>query len=401
MTTPRPRSQPRLAANILLAAVTILVMWGLIEMLALTRLVDFRVVLSRASTDFTSIKPWDNPRNQPDSALLWIHRPRQRIQGNVKGDMVDWLRIATDRRYPVDVTYDGRGFRNARDRDSADVVLIGDSFLEWSIVATSGLVSEELERRLGAPVMNLGQAAYSPQQELLVLRRIGLDMKPRVVVWFFFEGNDLTDVPRFERFVVESRGRGMAGNASFRERSFIRNAARSLARRRQAPPLAEDGDEARRRSCRTRIDGLPATTLYFAYAGQPLSDPERESLGTVQRIVNEARLAVDSAGAHFLLVYIPTKFRVYSGLCEPPADGYARTWAPNELPAIMAAWADSSGIDFLDLTSPLQAASGHAPLLYFEDDGHWTAAGHAVAAAAVAARLQQRGWTARGAGPTP
>ena len=45
---------------------------------------------------------------------------------------------------------------------------------------------------------NLGVAGYGAAQELIVLNRDALPLQPRVVAWFFFEGNDLYNDYQFE-----------------------------------------------------------------------------------------------------------------------------------------------------------------------------------------------------------
>jgi len=93
-----------------------------------------------------------------------------------------------------DVRYDHNGFRNQTDLKSADIVVIGDSFVEGLTVSDAQLVTSLLAHLQGKVVANLGQSTYGPQQELIVLKRYGLPLRPRTVVWMFFEGNDLADV---------------------------------------------------------------------------------------------------------------------------------------------------------------------------------------------------------------
>ena len=77
-------------------------------------------------------------------------------------------------------------------------MIVGDSFVEGLHVAEPDLISARLAERLGEPVANLGRTGYGPQQELEVLRRHGLAMHPRAVVWAFYEGNDLQDVATYD-----------------------------------------------------------------------------------------------------------------------------------------------------------------------------------------------------------
>jgi lysophospholipase L1-like esterase len=47
-------------------------------------------------------------------------------------------------------------------------------------------------------------------------------------------------------------------------------------------------------------------------------------------------------------------------------------------------WARSRGVGFVDLTPALTAAASRGELVYFPDDTHWSAAGNAVVAQALA-----------------
>jgi lysophospholipase L1-like esterase len=49
------------------------------------------------------------------------------------------------------------------------------------------------------------------------------------------------------------------------------------------------------------------------------------------------------------------------------------------------------GIAFLDLTTVLQTKLGAGYNTYFPDDSHWNAAGHEVAADAIAGFMRERG----------
>ncbi|MFN0008414.1 MAG: alginate O-acetyltransferase AlgX-related protein [Planctomycetota bacterium] len=326
---------------------------------------------------FTHLKPWDNPANVRDEELLYRHRPGMRFRGETPGDLVDLFGIATDRKYPIDVAYDENGFRNPPGRTRADVVLLGDSFLEAGLVPWEETAGAILERELGLLVSNLGCSGYGPQQQKIALARYGLPQKPRVVVWFFFEGNDLLDVSRYEA----ARRTGLR-KSSFLARSLTANLARRielLADR----PRGEDADTARQ-----RMGTMGSTRIYFAYAGAPLSERDRASLVQAKTTIRSAADMSRPAGARFLLAFIPTKFRVHEGLAEFAADSVCSTWRSNELPELLARFAGEAGIEWIDLTPPLRASAERGELPYFPDDGHWSPRGHAVVAAALAERLR-------------
>jgi hypothetical protein len=363
---------------------------GALELPALMGWVHYGAVISPpASVQFTRLKPWQQATSQFDPELLFVRRPYLRLQGRTNGDMVDWLGIATSRTYEIDARYDRHGFRNASDLAEAEIVAIGDSFLEAGLVQFADLLTTRVGERLRAAVANLGQGAYAPQQELVVLRRYGLPLRPRLVLWFFFEGNDLTDVPRFEQWRREAR-ESPEPVSSYADRSLVRNAVDTvrwrIRRKRDADAL-----EATKRSCHPVT--LPDERIYFAYPGKPLTKSDDAALAVVERILLEASRASTSADAAFLLAFIPTKYRVYRGLCEFPPGAYGADWQLNDLPDRLSRWAQEHQVPFLDLTPPLVAAASRGELVYFADDGHWNASGPAVAADTISDYLTRTEWT--------
>ena len=371
----------RALARIALAALALAATLLCLEILAYLGWVDWSSVVGMPhALRFTHLKPWDNPANVRDEELLFRHRPMMRFQGETPGDLVDLYGIATDRRYAVDVAYDENGFRNPPGRTHADVVLIGDSFLEAGLVPAEEKVASRLERALGVVVQDLGCSGYGPQQEAIALERYGLPLRPKTVVWFFFEGNDLLDVPRYEE--ARRTGGQDPGKTRFLARSLVANLARRIALMAERP-RGEDAEEARRRT-----GTIGSTKLYFAFPGIPLTDADRASLAKVEETIRSAAAKTQAAGARFVLAFVPTKFRVHEGLAAFAPDTLCAGWKSNELPELLARFAGEAGIEWIDLTPPLRAAAEKGELPYFPDDGHWSPRGHAAVAAAVAERLR-------------
>lgn len=88
---------------------------------------------------------------------------------------------------------DGQGLRHPREIESAPVVLLGDSMIYGHGVEQEDTVREQLERRLGVPVANLGMQGASMHEEFQLLREPGLRLSPRVAIVFFLY-NDPTDL---------------------------------------------------------------------------------------------------------------------------------------------------------------------------------------------------------------
>jgi lysophospholipase L1-like esterase len=332
-----------------------------------------------------------NGVNLRDEELIHVHRPHSRYTGDVVGNLA-WLGIPARPPYRVDVAYDRNGFRNSRDLDRAEVVAIGDSFVEGAEVAEPQTVTAVMARQLGVTVANLGQSNYGPQQELAVLRRFGLPLQPRVVVWFFFGGNDLGDVETYEWRRTHAT-EFLSPPSSLTARSFARNAVIALARVTTPPRTVESPSAAQAAMDFTDASGV-TRRLYLDAEEGPWEPAQWE---TARRTLDEAQRLTEAAGARFLLVFIPRKLRVYRGHVDAAPSSLARTWTTNDLPQVLGAWAAGQGAAFLDATIPLRAAVAAGTSVYLPDDVHWSPEGHAVAGAAVAAAIADLGQAGKGA----
>ncbi|MCI4625623.1 MAG: hypothetical protein L3V56_06650, partial [Candidatus Magnetoovum sp. WYHC-5] len=88
---------------------------------------------------------------------------------------------------------DEYGFANENRLESADVLLVGDSFtFALGVKRPIGFL-EDFSKQTGLTVYNLGVSGVGPLQEEWLLNNIGLNMKPALVLWFIFPLNDLSD----------------------------------------------------------------------------------------------------------------------------------------------------------------------------------------------------------------
>ena len=167
---------------------------GILELGAVLRLVDWQLVMERIAGDGTNYM-WSY---RLDPKLCFRRLPNQHWSGRPPSDIEQGSLMPASIGEPIAFTYDSRGYRNATELDHADVVLIGDSYVEGWYVSDDQTVATRLQSYIRRPVANLGVAGYGSKQELIVLRGDAADLKPKVVVWFFFEGNDLYDDQNFE-----------------------------------------------------------------------------------------------------------------------------------------------------------------------------------------------------------
>jgi hypothetical protein len=362
----------------------LIVLAGMLELPALTGFFDYRELF------YPRIPGSLGSHNRVYQPGIAFSRPAHDEFESVQlGGAAIHYRLVGHRRYRARHRYDARGYRNTRDLEKADVVLIGDSFLEGPRVDQDVIVSEVLGERLGVPVASFGQSDYGPVQELQVMRKLALGLEPRIVVWFFYEGNDVVFLEHYgERLALT-----IQDEERFVRRSFTLNALDYLIRAANLNALGSQGD----RRWASWIDAAgQRERIYFTAAGSPPSSNREAALESVLRVLKAARRDAHAAGARFLLAFVPMKLRVYRDLVSFPPDSESQRWKLDDLPQRLGAWAQQNSIPYLDLTRPLFSAAEAGALVYLADDAHWSPEGHRVAADHVAATL--RPWLNEGGG---
>lgn len=356
--------------------------WGALEALPLTGLVDVRRLFRAGGAH-----PWLEPGNVYDADLLWRREPGLRVSGHAsKGNIARaWGLPARGPGHSFELSYDSRGFRNEREMGKADIAVIGDSYIEAVETPSEQLVSTLLARSSGWTVANLGLSGYGPQQELAVLRRYAVPMRPKVVLWAFYEGNDLRDALDYEDLKTKLTA-GLRRRPSRIERLWATNLLDAFYRMVGRRPRAAAAEA--RYGTFTDEKGT-AVRVYFVDRCDILQARDEEGLAILETSLREAYGTARREGFRLVVVFVPTKYRVLRDFMEFPPQSECRDWAGNDLPARLGRMVEelSSKEDFLDLTPALAAPAASGKLPYLPDDTHWTPAGHDAAAQAIFERL--------------
>jgi hypothetical protein len=331
-----------------------------------------------------------------DAELSFRRIPGLSWSGRVRSDVEQTYGLPRAAAEPITFTYDRWGYRNPVEIEQADVVMVGDSYVEGWYVDDRATLAARLAARLGLPVANLGVAGYGTLQELRVVRGDALDRRPQLIVWVFFEGNDLYDDQHFENSRLAPppseaertpHPEGLAAAHGWWRRSFLRNAGRWL--RRLGHPLAPN--RAPYWAYRRGEEG-PDARIYFAdYAAVGWTDYERGRWQTTRAAFEDGLAEARSRGVEIVFVYAPIKFRVYRDAVEIPPGSPLNGWAAwTELPVLFADFCAENGVRCLDLSEPFTRAVRAGVPVFARTDTHWGPAGHDLAAVELARVLATR-----------
>ena len=89
---------------------------------------------------------------------------------------------------------DRYGFNNPDqvwDEKKLEYLFIGDSFVHGSCVDNYSNVVSNFKNLVKQNTINLGMSGNGPLTELATLIEYGIELKPKKVFWFYYEGNDL------------------------------------------------------------------------------------------------------------------------------------------------------------------------------------------------------------------
>lgn len=277
---------------------------------------------------------------------------------------------------------DETGFANPPGMWNAppEVVVIGDSYVHGHCVpaaqALVGRLREDVPR-----AVNLGVEGTGPLAQLAILREYAAALRPETVVWVYFE-NDLYDleverrVPIYRRYLKPGFSQHLLDRRADVEAMLERYLDANLAQRRAGESAGTEELGLSRRIHRV-IHPAGVRTAVARIHTHAVADIPR-----FRAVLTRAREDAGSWGGRLVFVYLPSW--TYFTRSIGPADHYRRRNRRDVLET-----ARDLGIPVVDVLPVFQADADPARF-FLGHNLHYTPAGYAVAARAIAEGIRDR-----------
>jgi hypothetical protein len=293
--------------------------------------------------------------------------------------------------------FDADGFRNSARHELSDVVLLGDSMVEYGN-SDADILAARLERLSGLSVASFGVGGYGPFHYLELLKRYGLRKKPKYALFCFYEENDLGDIAEYLKWKKEGRYYGFGIlSAGFwsRYRAAVKSATEYLRARiqraidsPQPPKILPDIADLQLQNAHVQMLLLDKVSTE-----SPEAMLKTEEWKNLRKILIDFR---DVARAHHIIpmiVFIPLAANIYA---EYSTTASGENWlkvrdqqiaAQANGEKAMIRLAREVNIELIDLTPAFRAKAKAGKVLYYTYDQHWNSEGGETAAAVITEAL--------------
>jgi SGNH hydrolase-like domain, acetyltransferase AlgX len=307
---------------------------------------------------------------------------------------------------------DQEGFRNSRTAAVADLILVGDSWVEYGD-DEADTFGKRLEGHLaGLTVTNLGKAGYGPHQYLEVFKRYGISKKPKYALFCFFEGNDLEDMQDYTAWTAGSR-QGFYGNAyaaltESLPKRYIMALKDTLNYLTQTIQLLIDLTVSELWQQRGFIHPDIAVVnignkLYRMVLAFKVKNPKSvdelwgsDQINELRAILSDFKALAEQHQIIPVVVYFPAITHIYAPYSTPDSGTRWNSLREKQISVndnietVVGRLTTALNVALINLTPIFAEATQAGHVLYYALDSHWNADGREVAAAFVAKQLRDK-----------
>lgn len=210
---------------------------------------------------------------------------------------------------------DEHGFRNPSGlwRGPIDVAVVGDSFAHGMCVPSDSTIDGHLRKTI-ASTLNLGLSGTGPLAQLAVMREYLPAVRPSVVLWLYYEDNDLIDAydeiqrPELTAYLSQGYRQNLMERQHEVDLRVSKIIEEELAGAKSSPvPTTR---KLRFTSSASEIIRLTNLRSRLGILSFP---PPLDRIELYRRIVEEALITVHSLGGHLWVVYLPAYRRFARG----------------------------------------------------------------------------------------
>jgi PAS domain S-box-containing protein len=291
------------------------------------------------------------------------------------------------------VTYksDKHGFNNpseAWQSGPVEVGILGDSYAHGFCVPPDRNFAALIRQRYPA-TLNFAMAGAGPMLELATWKEYLQPLKPKVVLWFYYEGNDLIDLQGdrknklLMRYLEDNFSQKLIALQTEIDQAIWDDIPRQSA---LVSSRRETGsghgvnlvdrfvDFVALGNLRKRLSIINSTTTQEL---QNLADLEGPNLGLFREILTQVKTSVGAWGGKMYFIYLPD---------WPRYSGYELEPVAKQRDSVIAL-VTSLGISVIDIHPVFQAESDPLSLFPFREPGHYTEKGHLLVAEEVMRKI--------------
>lgn len=340
-----------------------------------------------------------------DKELIFRNKSNLKIRiKGYKGDLYSPAYGADIAPHDYMAVFDKDGFRNTGADGSSDIVVLGDSYIEYG-ENNADTFSQRLSEATGLKVLNLGVGGYGPQQYVIALKRYGISRRPRYALFCFFEGNDIQDISSFEawkrdgsyyyldivsknffqRYVI-----ALWETIDFLKRYYIQPARQALFYTHETEKMFDP------RWSELDLGGVVVKTVFCFLLDKREA---KELLNTsawlaLRNILAEFKGLCLQNGVIPIVVFIPDKTHVYAEYSSESRGG--REWLEHRIEQVaikhnienaMVEMCEGLKVKLINLAPLFETYARQEEFLYYPFDTHWNSRAREVCALFVAKEL--------------